>query len=81
MKCHVRRLEGWDLRRTTVIWKRANALWWTERSALRRHYIETEVVQPVKLPPRTLPLAQREVMDRLMREMLQAGVIEPAAGT
>ncbi|KRY33197.1 hypothetical protein T01_9830 [Trichinella spiralis] len=46
----------------------------------KAHYIETEVVQPVKLPPRTVPLAQREVMDQLIREMLQAGVIEPAAG-
>ncbi|KRY10914.1 hypothetical protein T12_13689 [Trichinella patagoniensis] len=42
----------------------------------RAHYIETEVVQPVKLPPCTLLLAQREVMDRLIRKMLQAGVID-----
>ncbi|KRX51354.1 RNA-directed DNA polymerase -like protein [Trichinella sp. T9] len=32
------------------------------------------------LPPRRLPLAQLEVVDRLILEMLPAGVIEPASG-
>ncbi|KRY08755.1 Short transient receptor potential channel 5 [Trichinella patagoniensis] len=35
---------------------------------------------PVRLPPRPLPKALREVVDRLIREMLHAGVIEPASG-
>ncbi|KRY22779.1 Transposon Ty3-G Gag-Pol polyprotein [Trichinella patagoniensis] len=34
----------------------------------------------VKLPPRRLPQAQREVVDHLIREMLHAGVIELPSG-
>ncbi|KRY87932.1 Retrovirus-related Pol polyprotein from transposon [Trichinella pseudospiralis] len=43
-------------------------------SLLRRlvqHRIETEGAQQLKLPPRRLPQAQRETVDRLIREMLQ----------
>ncbi|XP_003369023.1 conserved hypothetical protein [Trichinella spiralis] len=50
------------------------------RMSLVKHRIETGRAQPVKLPPRRLPQAQREVVDRLIREMLHAGVIEPASG-
>ncbi|KRZ81808.1 Retrovirus-related Pol polyprotein from transposon, partial [Trichinella sp. T8] len=50
------------------------------RTSLVKHRIETGGAQPVKLPPRRLPQAQREVVDRLIREMLHAGVIEPASG-
>ncbi|KRX13979.1 Transposon Ty3-G Gag-Pol polyprotein [Trichinella nelsoni] len=50
------------------------------RTSLEKHHIDTRGAQPVTLPPRRLPKAQREVMDRLIREMLHAGVIEPASG-
>ncbi|KRY06033.1 Transposon Ty3-I Gag-Pol polyprotein, partial [Trichinella patagoniensis] len=50
------------------------------RTSLVKHRIETGGAQPVKLPPRRLPQAQREVVDRLIREMLHAGVIQPASG-
>ncbi|KRX51502.1 Retrovirus-related Pol polyprotein from transposon, partial [Trichinella sp. T9] len=50
------------------------------RTSLVKHRIETGGAQPVKLPPRRLPQAQREVVDRLIREMLHAGVIETASG-
>ncbi|KRX69753.1 Retrovirus-related Pol polyprotein from transposon 17.6 [Trichinella sp. T6] len=50
------------------------------RTSLVKHRIETRGAQPVKLPPRRLPKAQREVVDRLIPEMLHAKVIEPASG-
>ncbi|KRZ49701.1 Transposon Ty3-G Gag-Pol polyprotein [Trichinella nativa] len=49
------------------------------RTSLVKHRIETGGAQPVKLPPRRLPQAQREVVERLMRHMLHAGVIELAS--
>ncbi|KRY87289.1 Gypsy retrotransposon integrase-like protein 1 [Trichinella pseudospiralis] len=49
------------------------------RTSLVKHCIETGGAQPVKLPPRDLPQAQRAVAGRLTREMLHAGVIEPAS--
>ncbi|KRX46254.1 Transposon Ty3-I Gag-Pol polyprotein [Trichinella murrelli] len=50
------------------------------RTNLVQHRIETGGAQPVKLPPRRLPQAQREVVDHLIREMLHAGVIELPSG-
>ncbi|KRY05823.1 Transposon Ty3-G Gag-Pol polyprotein, partial [Trichinella patagoniensis] len=50
------------------------------RTSLVQHRIETGGAQPVKLPPRRLPQAQRETVDRLIREMLHAGVFEPPSG-
>ncbi|KRX37856.1 Retrovirus-related Pol polyprotein from transposon 17.6 [Trichinella murrelli] len=50
------------------------------RTSLVKHLIETGGAQPVMLPPRRLPQTQREVVDRLIREMLHAGVIKPASG-
>ncbi|KRY06472.1 Transposon Ty3-I Gag-Pol polyprotein, partial [Trichinella patagoniensis] len=50
------------------------------RTSLVQLRIETGGAQPVKLLPRRLPQAQRETVDRLIREMLHAGVIEPASG-
>ncbi|KRZ73877.1 Transposon Ty3-G Gag-Pol polyprotein [Trichinella papuae] len=47
---------------------------------LVQHRIETGGAQLMKLPPRRLPQAQREVLDSLIREMLHAGVIEPTTG-
>ncbi|KRZ55916.1 Transposon Ty3-G Gag-Pol polyprotein [Trichinella nativa] len=40
--------------------------------SLVQHRIETGGARPVKLPPRRLPQAQREVEDQLIREMLYA---------
>ncbi|KRX71463.1 Transposon Ty3-G Gag-Pol polyprotein [Trichinella sp. T6] len=50
------------------------------RTNLVQHRIETGGAQLVKLPPRRLPQAQREVVDHLIREMLHAGVIELPSG-
>ncbi|KRY51787.1 Retrovirus-related Pol polyprotein from transposon 17.6 [Trichinella britovi] len=47
------------------------------RTNLVQHRIETGGAQPVKLPPRRLPQAQREVVDHLIREMLHAGDLSP----
>ncbi|KRY92662.1 hypothetical protein T4B_2979 [Trichinella pseudospiralis] len=41
------------------------------RTNLVQHRIETRGAQPKKLPPRRLPQAQRETVDRLIREMLE----------
>ncbi|KRX37052.1 Transposon Ty3-G Gag-Pol polyprotein [Trichinella murrelli] len=46
-----------------------------------QHRIETGGAHLMKLSPRRLPQAQREVVDQLFREMLHAGVIEPASGS
>ncbi|KRY73130.1 hypothetical protein T4A_5225 [Trichinella pseudospiralis] len=43
------------------------------RTRLVQQRIETRGAQPVKFSPRRLPQAQRETVDRLIREMLQAG--------
>ncbi|KRY79979.1 Retrovirus-related Pol polyprotein from transposon 17.6 [Trichinella pseudospiralis] len=51
-----------------------------ERTNLVQHRIETGGAQSVKLPPRCLPQAQREAVDRLIREMLQTRVIKPTSG-
>ncbi|KRZ63045.1 Retrovirus-related Pol polyprotein from transposon 17.6 [Trichinella nativa] len=48
---------------------------------LVQHRIETGGAQLMKLSPRRLPQAQREVVDQLFREMLHAGVIELASGS
>ncbi|KRX54278.1 Retrovirus-related Pol polyprotein from transposon 17.6 [Trichinella sp. T9] len=58
-------------------WKRGNRLW---RTSLVTHRIETGEARPIKQPPRRLPVAQRSVMERLVGQMLESGVIEPASG-
>ncbi|KRY44716.1 Transposon Ty3-G Gag-Pol polyprotein [Trichinella britovi] len=50
------------------------------RTSLVTHHIETGEARPIKQPPRRLPVAQRSVMERLVGQMLESGVIEPASG-
>ncbi|KRZ00651.1 Retrovirus-related Pol polyprotein from transposon 17.6 [Trichinella zimbabwensis] len=50
------------------------------RSSLVTHRIETGEARPIKQPPRRLPVAQRSVVERLVGQMLESGVIEPASG-
>ncbi|KRZ02482.1 Retrovirus-related Pol polyprotein from transposon opus [Trichinella zimbabwensis] len=50
------------------------------RTSVVTHRIETGEAQPIKQPPRRLPLAQRSVMERLVGQMLESGVIKPASG-
>ena len=45
-----------------------------------RHHINTGDEAPVHLPPRRVPQARREEMRRLLREMLESGVVEPSDG-
>ena len=49
------------------------------RTDLTAHTIDTGDAKLVKLPPRRLPLSQREVAEREMEYMLQKGVIEPSS--
>ncbi|KRX79159.1 Transposon Ty3-I Gag-Pol polyprotein [Trichinella sp. T6] len=50
------------------------------RTSLVTHRIETGEAQPIKQPPSRLPVAQRSVMERLVGQMLESGVIEPTSG-
>ncbi|KRZ50459.1 Retrovirus-related Pol polyprotein from transposon 17.6 [Trichinella nativa] len=50
------------------------------RTSLVTHRIETGEARPIKQPPRRLPVSQRSVMERLVGQMLESGVIEPASG-
>ena len=42
------------------------------------HSINTGDAQPIKQPPRRLPLASRDHVNKLVQEMLDEGVIEPS---
>ena len=48
------------------------------RTGKVRHTIDTANSKPVKLPPRRLPMAQREVVDRELEKMLKEDIIEPS---
>ena len=39
---------------------------------------DTANSKPVKLPPRRLPMAQREIVDRELEKMLKEDIIEPS---
>lgn len=45
---------------------------------LTAHKIDTGGAKPIKLPPRRLPISQRDVAEREIESMLQKGVIEPS---
>ena len=47
------------------------------RTGKVRHTTDTTNSQPVKLTPRRLPMAQREIVDRELEKMLKEG-IEPS---
>ena len=42
------------------------------------HRIDTADSKPVKLSPRRLPMAQREIVDRELEKMLKEDLIEPS---
>jgi hypothetical protein len=44
-----------------------------------KHTIDTGDARPVKLPPRRLPLAQRDVVKQEVDKMLNDGIIEPSS--
>ncbi|KAL5509658.1 hypothetical protein EMCRGX_G005060 [Ephydatia muelleri] len=48
------------------------------RTSILRHHINTGDEAPVHLPPRRVPQARREEVRRLLREMLESGVVEPS---
>ena len=50
------------------------------RTGKVRHTIDTANSKPVKLPPRRLPMAQREIVDRELKKMLKEDIIEPGDG-
>lgn len=45
---------------------------------LVQHHIDTGDAQPIHLHPRCLPLTKRVAAENKLREMLEAGVIEPS---
>ena len=44
-----------------------------------KHTINTGDARPIRQQPRRLPFHQREEVQRLLRDMLKQGVIEPAS--
>jgi len=50
------------------------------RTKVVRHKIHTGDATPVKQPPRRLPFHQREPVRKMLDDMLQQGIIEPASG-
>ena len=48
------------------------------RTGKVRHTTDTANSKPVKLPPRRLPMAQREIVDRELEKMLKEDIIEPS---
>ena len=49
------------------------------RTSIAEHSIETENAQPVRLPPYRLPHAYRDAIDQELRDMEEAGIIEPSS--
>ena len=48
------------------------------RSSIVKHTIDTGDTRPIKIPPRRLPIAQKELVERELDKMLQNDVIEPS---
>ena len=49
------------------------------RTNLVRHKINTENAQPIRQPPRRLPLAKRDEAEKIIKDMEAEGVIEPSS--
>lgn len=43
-----------------------------------KHSIDTGNAKPIKIPPRILPYAQREIVEKEISKMLDDDVIEPS---
>lgn len=50
------------------------------RTGLVKHTIDTGKAQPIRLPPRRMPQATRDLARQELEKMKQAGIIEPADG-
>ena len=48
------------------------------RTSLVQHEIDTGDARPIRLRPRRLPFAKRAVAEQKVKEMAEAGVIEPS---
>ena len=48
-------------------------------TSMAEHRIETGNARPVKLPPYRIPQAYRETIQLEVKEMLEAGIIEPSS--
>lgn len=46
------------------------------RTSLVKHSIPTDSAQPVRLPPYRIPYAYRELVEKELKEMPEAGIIE-----
>ncbi|XP_036334503.1 uncharacterized protein LOC118745073 [Rhagoletis pomonella] len=49
------------------------------RTNIVKHRIYTGDAMPIRQPPRSLPLAKREVVSQIIHDMSESGVIEPSA--
>ena len=58
-----------------IFFEAAGELGWSGKT---KHAIEVEGSKPVKIPPRSPPLSQREVIEREAKKMLDSGIIEPS---
>ena len=50
------------------------------RTNVVRHKIDTQGATPIRQPPRRLPFHQRELVKRLLDDMLERKIVEPATG-
>lgn len=48
------------------------------RTDLVRHSIDTENAKPVKIPPRRIPISQKQVSEKEIDRLLEADLIEPS---
>jgi hypothetical protein len=48
------------------------------RTKLVKHSIDTGDSKPIKIPPRRLPYAQREMVEREIQKMLDDDIIKPS---
>lgn len=49
------------------------------RTNIVKHRIYTGDARPIRQPPRSVPLAKREVVSQIIHDMSESGVIEPSA--
>ena len=50
------------------------------RTNVVRHKIDTQGATPIRQPPRRLPFHQRELVKRLLDDMLERKIVKPATG-
>ena len=66
-----------------LLWKYASTFALTKehqgRTSVVKHEIHTADARPIKQPPRSVPLAKRDEVQKLISEMEKSGVIEPSS--